>query len=172
MTVIETERLRLRRLSYDDCEFIVELVNEASFKRYIGDKKVRNLDDARDYLRNGPIGNYERYGYGLFLVAPRETGEPAGISGLVKRDGFDDPDIGFAFLQRFRGVGYALESSSAVLDYGFDRLGLKRIIAIADPDNRQSIRLIGKLGMRFERKVRMPGDDHDIDLFAAERRPV
>lgn len=168
MTVIETERLVLRRLSYDDCEFILELVNEASFKRYIGDKNVRNLDDARAYLRDGPIGNYEQFGYGMFLVKPRDSGLPAGISGLVKRPEFDDPDIGFAFLERFRGRGYAYESADAVLEYGFSRLGLQRVTAMVDPDNEKSIRLIVKLGMEYERKVRMPGEEDDIDLYATE----
>jgi ribosomal-protein-alanine N-acetyltransferase len=169
VTVIETDRLTLTRLSYDDCAFIVELVNEPSFKRFIGDKKVKSEDDARTYLEDGPIGSYERFGFGLFLVSPKDTGVPAGINGLVRRPEFDDPDIGFAFLERFRGRGYALESSVAVLEYGFDTLGLERVTAMADPRNERSIRLIEKLGMRYERKVRMPGDDHDIALFAIER---
>ncbi len=166
MTVIETKRLRLTRLSYDDCEFIFELVNEPSFKRYIGDKHVNNLDDAREYLRNGPIGSYAQFGYGLFRVSLRDSGCRTGISGLVKRDEFADPDLGFAFLKRHRGRGYALESSRAVLDYGLSTLGLQRIIAMADPDNERSTRLLRKLDMEYESKVRMPGDDFDIDLYA------
>ena len=168
MTVIATERLRLTRLSYDDCEFIFELVNEPSFKRFIGDKKVNNLDDARAYLRNGPIGSYAEFGFGLFLVSLQETGYPTGISGLIKRDEFADPDLGFAFLKRHRGRGYAFESSQAVLDFGLSELGLQRIIAMADPENERSTRLLRKLGMAYESKVRMPGDDFDIDLYAIE----
>jgi RimJ/RimL family protein N-acetyltransferase len=122
MIVLETERLQLSRLSYDDCEFIVELVNEPSFKRYIGDKNVKSQDDARRYLREGPIGNYEQFGYGLFLVNLRDTETPAGICGLVKREEFEDPDIGFAFLKRYRENGYASESAKAVLEYGFETL--------------------------------------------------
>jgi len=169
MTAIETERLILRRLSYDDTAFIVELVNEPAFRRYIGDKNVRNAADARAYLRDGPIGSYERFGFGLFLAMPKETGASAGICGLVKRDAFDDPDLGFAFLERYCGRGFAFEASRAVLDYGFDSLGLERIIAMADPDNERSVRLLAKLGMQFERKVRMSGDAYDIDLFALQK---
>ena len=168
MTILETDRLRLTRLSYDDCEFIFELVNEPSFIRYIGDKSVKTLDDARNYLRDGPLGSYERFGYGLFLVTPKDDDMPAGICGLVKRQEFDDPDIGFAFLQRYRENGYALESAKAVLEYGFAELNLKRIIAIADPDNERSVRLLERLGLAFERMLRMPEDDHDINLFAIE----
>lgn len=168
MTVLETERLLLARLSYDHCEFIFELVNEPSFKRYIGDKDVRSLEDAQRYLREGPIGSYERFGYGLFLVNVKETGLPAGICGLVKREEFDDPDLGFAFLERYRRNGYASESARAVLEYGFDDLGLDRIIAMADPENAPSVRLLEILGFTYERKVRMPDDDHDINLFSLE----
>ena len=168
MKILETERLLLSRLSYDDCGFIFELVNEPSFKRYIGDKNVNTLDDARDYLRNGPIGSYERFGYGLFLVTTKDRASPAGICGLVKRKEFDDPDIGFAFLKRYREKGYALESAQAVIKYGFAELSLSRIIAMADPDNQRSVRLLERLGLAFERMVRMPEDDHDIGLFAIE----
>lgn len=170
MTVIETERLSLSRLSYDDWEFIFELVNEPSFKQYIGDKDVHSLEDAHRYLREGPIGSYERFGYGLFLVTVKESGLLAGICGLVKREEFDDPDLGFAFLERCRRNGYASESARAVLEHGAGELGLERIIAIADPDNEPSVRLLTNLGFSYERKVRMPDDDHDIDLFSLQTR--
>ncbi len=168
MTVLETERLLLSRLSYDDCEFILELLNEHSFKRFIGDKNVNSLDDARRYLREGPITMYDKFGYGLFLVNLRGAARPAGICGLVKREAFDVPDIGFAFLERYRDNGYATESAKAVLAHGFEVLNLKRIIALADADNETSVRLLERLGFVYERKVRMPEDDHDIDLFSIE----
>jgi ribosomal-protein-alanine N-acetyltransferase len=169
MTVLETERLLLSRLSYDHWEFIFELVNEPSFKRFIGDKDVHSLEDAHRYLREGPIGSYERFGYGLFLVTVKEVDLPAGICGLVKREEFDHPDLGFAFLERYRRNGYASESARVALEYGFDELGLRRIIAMVDPDNEPSVRLLESLGFAYERKVRMPDDDHDIDLFSLER---
>jgi RimJ/RimL family protein N-acetyltransferase len=169
MTVVDTERLQLTRLSYDHCEFIFELVNEPSFKQFIGDKEVHSLEDARRYLHEGPIGSYEQHGYGLFLVSVRESATPAGICGLVKREEFDDPDLGFAFLKRHRRLGYASESARAVLEHGFDKLGLRRIIAMADPDNEPSIRLLQTLGFVYEGKVRMPEDDYDINLFSLEK---
>ena len=168
MTVLETERLVLSRLSYDHCEFIFELVNEPSFKQYIGDKDVNSMEDARRYLREGPIESYHLFGYGLFLVTLKDTKEPAGICGLVRREEFDDPDLGFAFLSRYRRNGYAGESAEAVLEYGFGSLELGRIIAIADPDNEPSVRLLERLGFVYECEVRMTGDDHDISMFAIE----
>lgn len=168
VAVLETERLLLSRLSYDDCEFIFELVNEPSFKRYIGDKKVITLGDARSYLRKGPISSYKQFGYGLFLVSPKGSDSPVGICGLVKREEFDDPDIGFAFLERYRQQGYALESAQAVLENARTELSLTRIIAMADADNEPSVRLLKRLGLAFDGMVRMREDDHDIGLFAID----
>lgn len=168
VAVLETERLLLSRLSYDDCEFIFELVNEPSFKRYIGDKKVITLGDARSYLRKGPISSYKQFGYGLFLVSPKGADSPVGICGLVKREEFDDPDIGFAFLERYRQQGYALESAQAVLENARTELSLTRIIAMADADNEPSVRLLKRLGLAFDGMVRMREDDHDIGLFAID----
>lgn len=165
MTVLETDRLLLTRLSYDHCDFVYELVNEPSFKRFIGDKDVNSFEDARRYLSEGPIGLSERFGYGMFLVTVKESGTAAGICGLLKRQGFDDPDLGFAFLERFTGQGYAIESARAVLDHGVGDLGLRRIIAMADPENEPSVSLLHKLGFAYERKVRMPEDDFDINLY-------
>ena len=169
MTVLQTERLKLSRLSYDDREFIFELVNEPSFKHYIGDKDVNSLEDADQYLREGPIGHYESFGFGLFLVSLKGTEIPTGICGLIRREEFDDPDIGFAFLKRHREQGYATESSRAVLAHGFETLDLGRIIAVADPDNKASVKLLDKLGFVYERDVRMPEDEHDIRLCAIEK---
>ncbi len=165
MTVLETDRLLLTRLSYDHCEFVFELVNEPSFKRFIGDKEVHSLEDARRYLADGPIGLYERFGYGMFLVTVKDSASHAGICGLLQREGFDDPDLGFAFLKRFMRQGYAIESARAVLQHATEDLGLTRVIAMADPENEPSVHLLRKLGFSYERKVRMPEDDHDINLY-------
>ena len=165
MSVLRTERLLLSRLSYADCEFIIELLNEPSFKRYIGDKKVRSHEDAKEYLRNGPVGSYERHGFGMFLVRDKIDSTPMGMCGLVKREEFDAPDVGFAFLQRFWAQGYAVESAIAVLEYGKNVLQLPRIIAMVDPDNGASVRLVVKLGMTFATTVRMPGESQDISMY-------
>jgi len=130
MTVLQTERLLLSRLSCDDCEFIIELLNEPAFQRFIGDKEVRSFDDAREYVRNGPVSSYERHGFGMFLVRNRSDNTPMGMCGLVKREEFDAPDVGFAFLKRFCANGYAVEAANAVLEYGKNVLRLPRIIAM------------------------------------------
>lgn len=168
MRVLETDRLVLRHLSAADAEFILELLNEPSWLRFIGDRGVRTLDDARAYILNGPVSMYERHGVGLYLVESKSDVAPLGICGLIRRETLEDIDIGFAFLPRHWGKGYALESAAAVLEHGRHTVGLRRIVAITSLDNDSSIRLLEKLGMRFERTIRMPGESEDVKLFGIE----
>ena len=147
-------------------EFILGLLNEPSFLRYIGDKGVRNLDDARHYILTGPVESYERNGFGLYLVELKEAQLPIGMCGLVKREGLTDADVGFAFLPSYWSKGYAVESASAVLAYAREVLGLNRILGITLPDNHSSINVLKKIGLRFEQMVSLSEDREDLMLFA------
>ena len=164
MSVVQTSRLHLRELNCGDDEFILELLNEADFIRYIGDKGVRTLADARDYVLSGPMHSYEKNGFGLYAACVRD-GTPIGICGLVKRDGLGDPDVGFAILQRHCAQGYAVESASAVLDHGRRVLKLQRIVAIAMAENHNSIAVLEKVGLRFERMIRLGDCSPELKLF-------
>lgn len=168
MQVCETERLRLRLLSTDDAAFILELLNEPSFLENIGDKGVRNLDDACQYLLNGPMASYEKNGFGLYLVALKEALTPIGICGLIKREGLDDPDIGYAFVPKFWAKGYAFEAASAVMAFAKETLGLNRIVAITALNNHASIRVLNKLGLKFEKIVKLPGASAESRLFTPD----
>jgi RimJ/RimL family protein N-acetyltransferase len=162
MLVLETERLNLRRFDVDsDAPFILTLLNEPSFLRYIGDKKVRNLDDARQYLLNGPIGSYAKNGFGLYLIELKDSQTAIGMCGLLKRDELPEPDIGFAFLPDFWNKGYAFEAADAVMKYARETLNLGRILAIVNPDNYASMKLLERLGLRFERML-----DQGTKLYA------
>jgi len=163
-TVIETARLALRPLELEDDGFILELLNEPAFLRFIGDKGVRTLDDARSYLLKGPMDSYARHGFGLYAVCLRD-GAPAGICGLVRRDGLADPDVGFAFLARYRSRGYAVESAAAVLMHARRELGLRRIVAITSPENCESIAVLEKIGLKFERTIRLAEHGPELKLF-------
>jgi ribosomal-protein-alanine N-acetyltransferase len=165
-SIAKTARLRLRRFTADDSAFIVELLNDPAWIRYIGDKHIGTLDDATRYLENGPIAMYERAGFGLYAVELRQNGETIGMCGLIKRDALDDVDLGFAFLPQFRGNGYALEAASAAVSFGTRSLGLRRIVAIVSRDNDRSIRLLAKLGFRFESTVRLLQDEQELLLYA------
>ena len=165
--VIRTERLVLRRLELTDAGFILELLNEPSFHRFIGDKGVRNLGDAREYISKGPIDSYERNGFGLYAACLRD-GTPVGICGLVKRHGLADVDVGFAFLSRYGSKGYAVESSSAVLMHARQVLHLQRVVAITAAENRRSIAVLEKIGLKFERTIRLEADPEELKLFASD----
>jgi len=163
VVVVETPRLILRRLLLDDAGFVLRLLNEPSFLEFIGDKGVRTLADARNYLLTGPIASYEAFGYGLYLTKLKHDDTPIGMCGLVRREALEDADIGFAFLPEFWSKGYAIESATAVLEHARNTLGLTRVVGIAKPDNRASIRLLEKLGMRLEGRVRvMPEGPEDV----------
>lgn len=168
MTVFETERLHLRRLAVDDAAFIFELVNDPSWLRFIGDRNVRNLEDAKNYILKGPVASYAKHGFGLWLVELKADGTPLGICGLLQRDTLPDVDIGFALLPQFCGQGYAVEAGLATMAYGRTTVGLKRIVAITSPDNESSIRILDKLGLRFERMIRPNPNDRELKMFASE----
>jgi RimJ/RimL family protein N-acetyltransferase len=170
LKVLETDRLILRWLSVEDAEFILRLLNEPSFIRFIGDKGVRSIDDARAYILDGPVSSYEQFGFGLYLTELKEQGVAIGICGLLKRESLEDVDIGFAFLPEFWNKGYAFESASAVMAYGRDVIGLDRIVAITSADNDGSINVLGKLGLRFERMIKLSGDAAEIKLFSSPPR--
>lgn len=167
MTVLETGRLVLRRVTTDDAPFILELLNEPSFLEFIGDKGVRNLDDARRYILTGPVASYERFGFGLYLVLLKAGDTPIGMCGLVKRETLPDVDVGYALRPAYWGQGYAFEAASAVLTHGREAFGLRRIVAIASPGNAGSKALLEKLGLRFEQALSLPGGG-DTHLFAVE----
>jgi RimJ/RimL family protein N-acetyltransferase len=166
MIVIRAARLVLRQLELDDAEFIQELLNEAAFLRFIGDKGVRTAADARAYILKGPMDSYARHGFGLYATCLHD-GTPIGICGLVKREGLEDVDVGFAFLSRYRSNGYAVESASAVLDHGRRVLQLQRIVAITSPDNRGSIAVLEKIGLKFERMIRLSEHSAELKLFGS-----
>ncbi len=163
--VAETPRLLLRRLDEGDAPFILELLTDPDWLRYIGDKGVRNLDDARRYIVEGPVAMYARHGFGLFVVGRKPSGAPMGLCGLIRRDGLDDVDVGYAFLPRFRGCGYAEESAAAMLRFARERVGLGRIVAITNPENERSIRVLERLGFAYERMIRLTPESREVKLF-------
>jgi [ribosomal protein S5]-alanine N-acetyltransferase len=168
MVVLETERLQLRQFTLDDAAFILRLLNDPGFVRYIGDKGVRDLDAARGYLQAGPMASYERHGFGLWCVGLRGEDTAIGMAGLIRRDYLDDMDIGYAFLPEYAGMGYALEAASAVMAHARGVLDAPRVLAIVDEDNASSIRLLEKLGFQGNGVVRAPGSERDVRLFVAD----
>ena len=166
MVLLETERLIIQQFTLADTPFILELLNTTSWIKYIGDRKIRTLEDAEKYLLNGPIKNQETIALGLSLVKTKNENISIGMCGLIKRENLKDADIGFAFLPQYEGKGYAFESASAIITEAKKNLGFNRIIAITVAYNHNSIKLLEKLGMTLEGNVYMKDDAEELMLFA------
>jgi RimJ/RimL family protein N-acetyltransferase len=180
MKIHETERLILREIVEADDEFILDLLNQPSFIKYIGNRNVRNLEQAREFIENRYRKSYAENGFGLYAVDLKNEfytfadtqfsaaleNVPVGICGFVKRESLPDADIGFAFLPQFENKGFAFESASAVMRYGAEKLNLKKVLAITTQDNFSSIKLLEKLGFKFERLIKLPHDSETLNLFS------
>ena len=151
-----TVRLTLRRLTTTDAPFMLALLNSPSWLRFIGNRNVHTLDEARQYIENGALKSYKLHALGSYLVTLSETGQPIGTCGLHQREDLPDVDIGFAFLPSFEGKGYGYEAASAVVKYAIDTLQLQRLTARCNPENEASIALIEKLGFQYEKHVEYP----------------
>lgn len=167
MTILETDRLILRHVTPNDAPFIIELVNEPDWLRYIGDKHVRTPEEAVSYIAKLTV-MYENPGYGFYAVESKEHGCAIGICGLIRREALDDADLGFAYLSRYGRNGYAFEAATAALAVARSQLGLKRVAAITDPQNAKSIALLERLGFHFENAVRLSPNAPLVNLYARE----
>lgn len=182
MKILETERLIIREIVEGDAEFILDLLNQPSFVRYIGDRNFRTVAEAKDFIENRYRQSYREHGFGLYSVelkakfralsdaraSTSSENASIGICGFVKRDDLPDADIGFAFLPQFCGKGYAFESAEAVIRYGREKLNLKRVLAITSRDNESSEKLLEKINFKFERLIKLPHDERELKLFLSE----
>jgi RimJ/RimL family protein N-acetyltransferase len=168
LNFIETERLKLREMSEADAAFVLEVLNDPGFVRYVGDRGVRTLEDAARYINERFVKSYRQHGFGLWLVETKDEGLPVGICGLLNRGTLPGIEVGYAFLPPFRGQGYAFEAASAAAAHAREVLGLSRLYAIVNPDNAISIRVLEKLGMKFESMVRLPAEESEVKLFSTD----
>ncbi|WP_162063957.1 GNAT family N-acetyltransferase [Vibrio taketomensis] len=163
--VCETERLIVRQFEYSDAEFIVQLLNEESFIRYIADKNVRTIEDACNYLTQGPMASYDMYGFGLSMVCLKETQTPIGMCGVLKRPELDLPDLGYAFLSQYTGQGYASEAAIGVLNHTLITYSLDSVLAVTLPANTRSNRLLSRVGFSIKGDVMLYGSPNTLYEF-------
>ena len=166
MKILETERLRLRTLHTSDAPFYLELLNTPEFIANLGDRKIRSLKAARDSIRDGPVAMQAARGHSIYLVELKASGMPIGMSGLIKRDSLDDVDLGYAFLPRYFGQGYAREAALAVLEHARRDIGLRRVVAITSPGNAASAKVLARVGMQFEKMVQLNASDTGTRLYS------
>ncbi len=166
MKILETERTILREIVETDAAFVLDLLNQPSFIKYIGDRNVRTVEAARDYIESRFTEGYRKFGFGMWAVELKETGDVIGLCGFVKRDALPDADVGFAFLPQFERCGYGFETASAAMRFGQEKLNFARVLAITSKDNDASGKLLGKLGFEFERLIRLANDDEELKLYS------
>lgn len=154
----------MRKVCPDDAKFILDLLNQPSFIKFIGDRGVRSVEQARAYIATRFTESYKVNGFGLYLMLRKIDAASVGICGLVKRDTLPEPDIGFALLPQFERQGYAFEAASATLNFARKNLCLQRILAITTTDNASSARLLVKIGLSFEQEI--TSGDETLRLFA------
>ncbi|MBC3882826.1 GNAT family N-acetyltransferase [Undibacterium sp. LX40W] len=165
MIVFQTERLRGRHFQEADAAFMLNLLNDPGWLRYIGERGVHDVEQARRYLLNGAIQNYQRLGFGFYLLESIETGAAVGMCGLAQREYLNAPDIGFALLAEYEGNGYAFEAAAACLQFAKNQLHLKSLVATTRLDNERSSRLLEKLGMLFKENMLHPDGDRYLKLY-------
>lgn len=165
MKVLRSPRLRLRKLTQKDGNFIVELLNDPDWFKYIGDHGVKDLQDAIEYIKNGPQTMYQKHNYGLLLVESLEDKTSIGLCGLLKRPKLPHPDLGFAFIPAYRNKGFALEAAKLVLADAIERKVSEKVLAITSIDNQKSIQLLTKLGFNFKELINFSGRGDKSNLF-------
>lgn len=166
---LTTPRLKLRRFRHADADFVIALVNDPAWLRFIGDRNVHSRDAAEAYIAR-MNRMHEEYGHGALLIELRATGAPLGMAGLFRRPGLAVADIGFALLPQYYGCGYAHEAAEAVLQDARERLKLRQVLGVTVPENTASICLLEKLGLRFDRTVRLPGGTEDVSIYRLKWR--
>ncbi|WP_293899659.1 GNAT family N-acetyltransferase [Phenylobacterium sp.] len=165
MSVLETERLVLREAVAEDAPFILALLNSPGFLENIGDRGVRTEDEARAYIVERMIGSYDQHGFGMWLTLQKADAAPVGLAGLVRREGLDVPDVGYAFAPRAWGRGYAQEAAAAVLAHAQGPLGIPILAAITSPENFASMAVLRKIGFTFVGMITLPGAERESTHF-------
>ncbi|MDA1027707.1 MAG: GNAT family N-acetyltransferase [Bacteroidetes bacterium] len=163
--LIETERLLIRDLRSTDDAFILELVNEPAFHQHIGDKGIRHLEDARAYIQKAGAENYERLGFGMYLVMLKDSSMAIGICGILKRDFLDHPDLGFAYTAANWNKGYGTEAANAIIHWATTSLGIQTLSAITAVTNPASVRLLEKSGFKSHGEQYFPGRKEKLHLL-------
>ena len=158
MNSYETDRLILKPAEVQDADFFLELYNMPSFIQYIGDRNLRTKEDAEDYITSRFIPQIEKLGFGNNVVILKEDHTKIGAVGIFEREGLDVLDIGFSFLEKYEGKGYAYESANKLKEVAATDFGVHKISAITTKDNFSSQKLIERLGLKFQKMVTIPED--------------
>ena len=164
--LLQTKRLRIQEATAQDSAFFFKLLNSPNWIKHIGDRGITTEEHALAYIKDSLIDSYVKLGFGLYKVILDETNEAIGISGFLKRDYLDHPDIGFATLPEFEGMGYSFEAAFAIMKFGREELGIETIHAITSSENLASQNLLLKIGLKAKGKILPPDDDKELLLYS------
>jgi ribosomal-protein-alanine N-acetyltransferase len=164
----ETERLIIRPMSLEDADLILELYNMPNFIKFIGNRNIRNLEDAENYIQSKFLPQFDKLGFGNYLIVLKEGNQKIGGVGIFEREGLDIVDIGFSVLEKFEGKGYMFEAAQKVKSIGMNDFGLKKVSAITTKDNISSQKLIERLGLRFQKYVTLPNEVEELMYYETE----
>ncbi|MEO0064859.1 MAG: hypothetical protein RI983_185 [Bacteroidota bacterium] len=163
---LESARLLIRPISIIDAVFMLQLMNTSGWLEFIGDRNVKDRTAASNYILTRIIPSYHAYGFGLYLVLLKDKNIPIGICGLVKRDGLEFPDLGFAILPDYERQGYTSEACRSILSYAEANLSVPTIYGITTKANIAAIKVLEKQGLRFQQTVQLPQNNKEFLLFA------
>jgi ribosomal-protein-alanine N-acetyltransferase len=165
LKTFETERLIIKPTTEEDAEFILNLFNTPKWIEFIGDRKLSTPKDAENYIITKMAPQFERLGYGNYTIIRKHDGEKIGCCGLYDREGVEGIDIGFALLPNFEKMGYAYESVSKLNEIAFNDFKLNQISGITSKNNKASQDLLMKIGLKFEKNVKLPNSTEEIFLY-------
>ena len=148
--IARTKRLVLREASLDDAEFVLELINDPGWLKYISQHSIDTLEKAKEYIEERLLSAYNQHGYGLWLMQRASDSVMIGMCGLVRRESLPGPDLGFALVQQYSGLGYAQEASEAAIQYAIKHSIDSTLLAITLPENQPSINLLERLGFSYD----------------------
>lgn len=167
--MIETERLLLRKITMDDKEDMFQLHTNAAVQKYTGEPLVESMEEMEQAIQTR-IKDYEKYGYGRWATFLKNEMQFVGWAGLAYLPEFDEIDLGYRLSPKYWGMGFATEASHAILTYGFDALELSRIIAIAMKENKASIRVMEKVGMKFDKFAPYEPGGEDVAWYCCDKK--
>ena len=164
----ETPRLFLRPFTLDDVEAFYHLNNDPDVNKYLPkDERNASREKVRELIHNNTILDYERYGFGRLVIVYKEAKETIGFTGLKYLPELEEVDVGYRIAKKYWGQGIVMEGTIPIMEHGFTQLGLHRIIALAYPENKASIRVMEKLGMTYEKNIWLEGDE--LVYYAKEK---
>ena len=167
--IFKTKRLILKPTSEEDAEFIFELLNTPKWLKYIGDRNIKSIENAKSYIKTKMLPQLKRLGYSNYTLLRKSDNRKIGTCGLYDREGLDGIDIGFAFLPEYEKKGYAFESAKKLINIAFNQFGINEINAITTEDNISSQKLLVKLGFKLDGTTKLPNNNEELLLFKTKK---